>query len=70
MGGLSGDVQLTSEQLTERASALYGPEWQSPLARRIRVDARTVRRWKAGERDIPDWLGEFLGLLERHPKER
>jgi hypothetical protein len=57
-------------ELESRASALYGPDWQTPLARRIRVDARTVRRWKAGDREIPDWLAEFLGMLERHEDER
>lgn len=49
---------------------MYGGDWQSPLARRIRVDARTVRRWKAGDREIPDWLDVVLGMLERHPEER
>lgn len=61
---------MTPDELTERAAALYGPDWQSPLARRIAVDARTVRRWKAGDRDIPPWVSVVLGLLERHPEER
>lgn len=61
---------MTPADLETRATALYGPDWQSPLARRIRVDPRTVRRWKAGDREIPDWLDEFLGLLERHEDER
>ncbi len=49
---------------------MYGADWQSLLARRVRVDARTVRRWKAGDREIPGWLVEFVGMLERHPEER
>lgn len=61
---------MTPDELERRGAALYGDEWQSPLARRIRVDARTVRRWKAGEREIPEWLDVLLSLLERHPKER
>lgn len=56
---------MTPADLEHRASALYGDEWQSALARRIRVDARTVRRWKAGDRAIPDWLDVMLGLLEQ-----
>ncbi|TIN41377.1 MAG: hypothetical protein E5Y10_22815 [Mesorhizobium sp.] len=61
---------MTPAELESRAKALYGDEWQSPLARRIRVDARTVRRWKAGERQPPKWLAAFLDLLERYPAER
>lgn len=61
---------MSKEELEQRASALYGADWQSPLARRIRVDARTVRRWKAGDREIPEWLGWAIGVLERHEDER
>ena len=61
---------MTPEDLQARASALYGDDWQSPLARRVRVDARTVRRWKAGEREIPSWLEWAIGILERHEDER
>jgi len=61
---------MTQDELERRSSAMYGPEWQSPLARRIVVDARTVRRWKAGDREIPPWVDVVLGLLERHPEER
>ena len=61
---------MTSSELERRASILYGGQWQTALARRIRVDARTVRKWKAGERSIPDWLDAFLELLERYPDAR
>ena len=61
---------MTPAALEHRAAALYGPDWQTPLARRVRVDARTVRRWKAGDRAIPDWLEWALVVLERHPEER
>jgi len=61
---------LTPDELERRSSQMYGDDWQSPLARRIRVDARTVRRWKAGEREIPAWLDVILSLLERHQKDR
>jgi hypothetical protein len=57
-------------ELEDRASALYGADWQTPLAKRVCVDPRTVRRWKAGDRDIPAWLEWVLGVLERNPKER
>lgn len=61
---------MTPEQLKARAVLIYGAEWQSALARRVAVDARTVRRWKAGDRDIPGWLEWALGVLERHADER
>ena len=36
--------------------ALYGPQWQSALARDLGVSDRTMRRWIAGDRDIPSGL--------------
>jgi hypothetical protein len=56
---------MTSAELERRAVNLFGPDWQSSLARQIRVDPRTVRRWKAGDRAIPEWLDVMLELLER-----
>lgn len=61
---------MTPADLEARAVPLYGSAWQSALARRIRVDARTVRRWKAGDREIPEWVEWAMGVLERHPDER
>jgi hypothetical protein len=55
---------VTATELEQRATALFGEQWQTALARRIRVEPRTVRRWKAGDRDIPDWLAVMLELLE------
>jgi hypothetical protein len=52
------------------ASAVYGNNWQSALARRVGVDARSVRHRKAGDRRIPDWLEWAIGILERHEDER
>lgn len=61
---------MTPADLERRARVLYGPEWQTALARRVRVEPRSVRKWKAGDRAIPDWLDWALGMLERHPEER
>lgn len=60
---------MTPFEFQERASALYGRDWQTRLAERVRVDARTVRRWKAGDREIPSWVEWALGILERHNEE-
>lgn len=61
---------MTPVELERRAAELYGADWQTPLAKRVRVDARTVRRWKAGDREVPDWLDWAIGVLERNPDER
>jgi hypothetical protein len=42
--------------LREAGEALYGPRWQSDIARDLEVADRTVRRWIAGHTPIPDGL--------------
>jgi DNA-binding transcriptional regulator YiaG len=61
---------MTPKQLTETGRVLYGEQWQTALARRIGVDARTVRKWAAGDRAIPQPVAELLALLAKYPKER
>ena len=50
-----------SRLLTECGEALYGPQWQSALARDLDVSDRTMRRWVAGASELPDGL--YLDLL-------
>lgn len=50
-----------SRLLVECGEALYGPRWQSELARELAVADRTVRRWVAGTSDVP--AGLYLDLL-------
>lgn len=50
-----------SRLLVECGEALYGPQWQSALARDVGVSDRTVRRWAAGTNDVP--AGLYLDLL-------
>ena len=50
-----------SRLLVETGEALYGPRWQSELARDLDVSDRTVRRWVAGTTDVPQ--GIYLDLL-------
>lgn len=42
-----------STLLAECGAALYGPRWQTELARDLGVADRTVRRWAAGEQPLP-----------------
>ena len=45
--------------------ALYGPCWQSELARELDVSDRTMRRWVAGTTDVPAGLyGDLLRLTQ------
>lgn len=61
---------MSPKQLSEAALALYGSQWQTALARRIGVDARTVRKWAAGDRAIPAPVVELLELLLKHPSDK
>jgi DNA-binding transcriptional regulator YdaS (Cro superfamily) len=50
-----------SRLLVEAGEALYGPRWQSQLARDLGVADRTIRRWAAGTHQVP--AGVYLDLL-------
>lgn len=50
-----------SRLLVECGEALYGSQWQSPLARDLGVTDRTVRRWVAGVTAVPSGL--YVDLL-------
>ncbi len=47
--------------------ALYGPLWQSAVARDLDVAVRTVQRWGSGEFAIPDGVWpELAAICKRH----
>ena len=50
-----------SRLLVECGEALYGPRWQSDLARDMGISDRTMRRWAAGTTDVPSGL--YVDLL-------
>ncbi len=50
-----------SRLLVECGEALFGPRWQSELARELQVSDRTVRRWVAGTSEVPPGL--YVDLL-------
>ena len=55
---------MNLETLRACGEVLYGPRWQQPLARALKVDDRTVRRWVAGQTSMPDDLpSRLLGVL-------
>lgn len=46
---------LSFTEMKALALAALGPEWQSPLARALEIEPRTIRRWVA-DQTCPDWL--------------
>jgi transcriptional regulator with XRE-family HTH domain len=54
--------------LIRGGEALYGPNWQSALARGLGINVRTVQRWAAGEQHPPP--ADVLDRLIDHANER
>ena len=52
-----------SQLLIECGEALYGPRWQSELARDLDVSIRTMQRWVAGTSEVPTGLYVYLWHL-------
>lgn len=50
-----------SRLLHEIGGALWGPRWQSEMAREMAVADRTVRRWAAGATPVP--AGVWVDLM-------
>ena len=50
-----------SRLLVEAGEALYGPRWQTELARDLGVSDRTMRRWVADTSSVP--AGLYVDLL-------
>lgn len=61
---------MNRELFCEIGACLYGPAWQSEMARQIGVSDRTVRRWISGDRKIPDSVKDDLRrLLKKQEKD-
>lgn len=58
-------LKITVDQLTAIGTALYGSQWQSALARELKIVDRTMRRWVAGESPIPTGIIAELHRLLR-----
>lgn len=56
--------RMTSRLLRDAGEVLYGPRrWQSEIARELNVSNRTVRRWIAGDADLPPGVDVDLWRL-------
>ena len=61
---------MSSRLLKRVGKALYGPRWQSEVARNLEVSDRTIRRWVDGSYDVPDGVYlELLGLCQERAAE-
>lgn len=54
---------MTPAQLAAAGQRLYGKRWQTPLARHLGVNPRTVRRWAAGTIEVPHDAAEEINSL-------
>lgn len=54
------------KQLRKAGEAMFGPRWQTDLARALKLsDARRIREWIKGDRKIPDGIWpEVVELLK------
>lgn len=53
----------TISLLRAAGEALYGPRWQSDLARELHISDRTMRRWLAGPADLPTGVAADIRQL-------
>jgi len=53
---------MTPDELETRGRLLYGRQWQSALARNLKVHRVTIFRWMAGTK-IPPWEEERIEVL-------
>ena len=54
---------MSTDLLKRCGEALYGPRWQSELAREMGVSTRTMRRWLASPKDMPAGVFALLPKL-------
>jgi hypothetical protein len=55
---------MTPGELRKIGEFLYGPCWQTPLARALPVSTRTIRYWLSGKRKIRPVVAERIrGLV-------
>lgn len=53
------------KELRKSGEALFGPRWQTDIARALDVNSRRVRQWIKGERPLPGTIDkEIKKLLE------
>ena len=60
---------MNKELLIKTGEAAFGANWQTDLAKKLEVSARSIRYWVSGERQVPNLNNELVVLLnERKAK--
>ncbi len=59
---------MTPSELRSIGERLYGPRWQTPLARALPVTTRTIRYWLSGDREIRPVIAERIWQLAKAGK--
>ena len=60
---------MNKELLIKTGEAAFGVNWQTDLAKKLEVSARSIRYWLSGERQMPNLNNELVVLLnERKAK--
>lgn len=54
---------MTPADLRTYGEALFGPRWQSDMARALSVSDRTIRYWLAGNKPLPDGVHHDIQRL-------
>lgn len=54
---------MTPADLRLYGEALFGPRWQTDLARALEVSDRTIRYWLSGRKPIPDGAEQDIQRL-------
>lgn len=61
---------MSTRLLKRCGEALYGPHWQTEVARELEVSDRTVRRWVAGTSAVPDGIElDLYSLCKKRSRE-
>lgn len=62
----AGPVTLAPLDIHAIGAALYGPQWQTPMAAALGVSVRTVQRWASGAIKVsPAMWAKILTIAER-----
>jgi hypothetical protein len=55
---------MTPEELRSIGERLYGPRWQTSLARALPVNPRTIRSWLSGKRKMRPVIAERVRAMD------
>ena len=55
---------MTPTELRSHGERIFGPRWQSSLARALPVNPRTVRAWLAGKRQMREVIANRIRSLQ------